>query len=227
MLLHTIHQLNMVFKIKQFFNVFLTKKLKLKEHSLYYYYKFLTNNYNSDNSYCLLIADLKDLKPIKTTTKIQLSQNSLPFNSNIKQVISKYGKKYYKLKQKTESFETTILLYRMKIGGYKTKLELHFCENKLFYFNYTFSYVKPKHINDIMSILEEKYTNSKKINIHEDYIIDEDANVIRISHDTGLSVQYISTKNSLFLDLNKRMDFIKKDNDLRLKKNREILKQKL
>ena len=193
----------------------------------YYYYECLANRYNNERSYLTFISDLESQSPLFTENEISLSAPKIFSETNIKYILKNYGKPHFRVTQKQDVFEVEILFYRIFIGKYKTKLELHFYNDQLFFFCYTFSYLKEENTQEIISIMQEKYLEGKPIDTKTNYIIDRHESIIQFCHDVDFTLNYISTRNKIFLDLQERHDFIKNKSESQRLRNREVLKDKL
>lgn len=215
---------NIICKIKEFFE----KNYRNYNNSGYaYYYENLENQYKSDQLYLDFKTNLESKIGKQTKTPIRLSKTFSSFEASIKEVISKFGKPIYRLKLKKNIFEFEILFYRLNLGKYKAKLELHFHKKKLFAFHYTFSNFKPHQISELTSVIKEKYLNNKDLDFNNEYIIDDTGSTIELSQNINFTITYTSTQNEIFLALEERLKSIKDNKRLQAKRNIEVLKRRL
>ena len=212
------------YKVKEFFE----KNYRYYNNKGYaYYYERLENQYKSDQSYLELTTKLEKKKAIQTNTSIRLSKKFSNFEASIEEVLSKFGKPIYRLTLTKDIFDVEILFYRLILGKYRTKLELHFHKNKLFAFHYTFSNTKPQQIKELTSVIKEKYLNNEDIDLNNEYIVDDNGSTLDISQNVNFSITYISTQNKIFAALEERLKYINNNADLQAKRNIEILKKRL
>ncbi len=104
---------------------------------------------------------------------------------------------------------------------------MHFHNNKLFAFNYTFSNTKPQQIKKLTSVIKVKYLNNEDIDLNNEYIVDDTGSTIDISQNVNFSINYTSTQNKIFVALEERLKFIKDKKKSQDKINIEIIKKRL
>lgn len=177
-------------------------KLFIQNKSYYprdYYYNKLLNKYNNVESY-LSLTRLHDKQALLTDKVISFSDHH-DFKANKKKYFKKkYGKPNYSIVNVFPFGNIKIMFYRIKIGGLKTKLELHFFQNTLFMYNYTFSYLKNEsEKNQIFNVLKEKYMIDKEKNLALDncYIKDKNNTVIVLTNSVDFTINYIHNINSV------------------------------
>jgi hypothetical protein len=74
---------------------------------------------------------------------------------------------------------------------------MHFFENKLFFFNYTFPYLNKTDNNEIINLLQKKYT-SESNNYAGQNIIDNFNSCMQISNNVELTINYVSLNCDFF-----------------------------
>lgn len=90
--------------------------------------------------------------------------------------------------------DVDVLFYKQCMGGHKTKIEYHFFKNQLFFYGYIFSYVDKKQVQEIRTIIKEKYRVDEDISENDVKLIDEFGNVIQLKWDVYFTVQYFLGK---------------------------------
>ncbi len=155
------------------------------------------SNYIDATAYYSLHKDLKQKKALETNTNIVLNhgeQDSLSFKP--KSVRRLFGKPNAKLMSRRCTENVLIYFYRKIIGGHKVKLELHFIDNKLFFYNYRFSHLNAADKASIIEILEGKYLQVTTIDIANNYISDINGSRIIINDGVEFSMEYIVCTSS-------------------------------
>ena len=89
------------------------------------------------------------------------------------------------------------LLYRVKLAGQNVKIEMHFYENKLFYYKFIFSYAKAEDRRVLSNALIEKY-NLPNIDLSSHTIFDQQRNCIQIEDYIEFTISYTQMENPIF-----------------------------
>lgn len=184
----------------------LRKILKLFRKNKYYYnprkyyYEKLLDNYSSIESYIGLVKH-NDKQALLTDIDISFS-NEPDFIKNPKIYTQKnYGKPNYTIVNNFPFGEITILFYRIFLGNYKAKLKLHFFQNSLIVYSYTFSYLgNDSEKKNILNVLKEKYKINKDIIPNECYIVNKKGTMITFSDNIDFTIYYIDYINSAIYD---------------------------
>jgi hypothetical protein len=158
-------------------------------YSKNYYHDKSFAIYNSPESLTKLF-DCSKKEVIETKTPIFLHKN-IEFGSFPKKVRKKMGKASFKFVRTVSSLDFKILLYRMYLGGYKTKQEVHFYEDSLYYFNYIFSYLSTSDKENIKKLLCKKYLKQACELINK-IIIDEYGNKLFITENVDFTINYLT-----------------------------------
>jgi hypothetical protein len=173
-------------------------------HNINYYYQQLVEYYTDFSEYSR-ITDLYKKKELLATDQIISFQEDHLFNQkNKKQILKKirFKQALFKYRIKKNDLNIEIYFYKIKIGGFKVKLEIHFHERKMFYYNYTFTdYSNNQQLRDIIEIIQEKYLDGLPMDIYTQNIIDQDQTVLSIENTMELRIHYISTKSSIIQTL--------------------------
>lgn len=209
------------------FRKILGLKPRKKPYLGYYYYEQLSNRYKSNTSYLNIYKLYKKKNACKTTVDIKVAKNFNTFDIHLKDAKAKYGKPYFILDKKEDGFKIKILLYRLYLGKYRAKLELHFYNNTLALFAYTLSHLSERETDDILSIFQEKYLNKEDCDFNKNCIVDKHQNVILVHREDDLSIKYLSSNSPLFSDLEKHYRQQKNRQDSQHKINRENIMKKI
>jgi len=178
-----------------------------------HHYEQLLGKYNNIENYLQVYKDALEKKKICTSNEIFL-KNNLEFDCTINKAERLYDKPHYVIKNTTDH-NINILFYRLLIGGQKVKCEMHFYEKRLFFFNYTFSYVTDPDKELIIKVIHNKYL-SDSFDYQNENIIDKNGNIITINESHGLVINYIASTHKFFKEVTSLMEInkftqIKKD----------------
>jgi hypothetical protein len=205
---------------------FFFRRKKSFPYSRSSYYENLLVEHNNGQLYLILMKDLKNTNEIETNTEIQFMDNKKINEINKECIIRKYGNPNYKFINGALS-EIEILIYRQKLGSYKTKLELHFFKNNLFLYTYTFSYLTLKEKNEIIKIIKEKYLERECKDIINYNIVDKNKNIIMLNDGVDFSIKY-SRKNNIDLEtILKNNEFQNSKEENKRKRDKKILFKRL
>ena len=147
-------------------------------------------------------------------------------------VVKKFGKPCLKIVNDFHWVNIMILFYKVKIGSNRTKLELHFVsENgcyKLFYFSYTFRYLKYRERAEYLDIVLNKYGVPGDFDIKNDYILDRNHNALSVKNSLDFKIEYIKNLDSdFFSDIRNYVDRKKKINEVKLAGKRKEVFERL
>lgn len=208
-------------KIKRFF-----RKLFFQT-SRYYSYSYYRDRsfymYNNLESLCNLFKIEK--QEIKTDKTIFLHAK-IPFGSNSKLVKRKLGKPMCYIKKCINTLEFNILFYKMYLGGYKTKQEAHFFEDKLYYFSYVFSYMNDSDKESLKKLICKKYLK-KECDLNNLKIVDKYGSAIFITESVDFTINYLCGDKNLFDKFKSILKEINSERHKLHKKNHEELLMKL
>lgn len=163
----------------------------------YYYYERLVEHYKDLSEYYRIIAMFEAKTDLKTNEVITLIEK-IKFDEITKRIIlKKYRKPQFKYKIQEKYLQIEILFYKIYIGGYRVKLELHMYEHKLFYYNYTFTNnLNNQQRQEIIKIIQEKYLQDILFDASKQNIIDENHTQIHIENSLELKIHYLNTMNN-------------------------------
>lgn len=184
--------------INIFRNIF--KKIKNSSsyyYPRYYYYEQLVERYKDLSEYYRIIAMLEAKTVLKTNEVIAIFEKIIFDKITKKTILKKYGKPQFKYKIQEKYLQIEILFYKINIGGYRVKLELHMYERKLFYYNYTFTNnLNNQQRQEIIKIIQEKYSQDSLFDASKQDIIDENHTQIHIENSLELKIHYLNTMNN-------------------------------
>ena len=170
---------------------------ELKFNPKAYYYEKKVDKYSDTNAYYDLISLLNDKIEIVSSTVIGNDESLKIGVTSYSSSIKHNGKPNY-ANNSSQKKDVKTLYYKQFIGEHKTKLELHFYKNNLFFYCYTFSHLKENDKEEIIKILEQKYFNSGSLDVQNNYL--KDLNNIHISFidNIDFTINYFDPKSEIF-----------------------------
>jgi hypothetical protein len=156
-----------------------------------YYYEKLQSKYEKVQSYVDLYVSNSKLSALDS--KIQIKPE---LGSSCETIKQKYGEPYHRLINAT-ALKNQIFFYKFILGGYKTKCEMHFFRNKLFFFNYTFSYLTSSDKAKIIEFLSKKYLH-ESVDLKMSKITDAFGNEISIHDAIDFVINYLACRSEFF-----------------------------
>jgi hypothetical protein len=133
------------------------------------------------------------------------SLNHQFYATRTKSLMKRYGKPLYNISHKHGEHRFRILFYKQIIEDQKVRLEFHFCDDKLFYYSYTFPYLSDEEKNKFMDQIGKKY-GLDQTDLKVKCIEDPDGIRLHLSDSLGLCLKYLDN-NAAFLDLLKHHRF--------------------
>ena len=200
-------------KIKIFFMRKLFKKVKrifnrINNGQLYFsgdYYLSSLRRYDDLDTYLYLFKKKNNQHDLYTDKEICFS-SKLKFGSSIKEFKSEISSQRPKVTKKT-ALGFDVFVYKIKVGGHRAKLEVHFSQDKLFYFSYTFRKVYTQDTKEIVDVLCMKYLNTSNSDYSNNSIIDNFKNRIEIIEDGAkLKINYLSADIDFLYSAKDEMD---------------------
>ncbi|MCK5169791.1 MAG: hypothetical protein KAQ75_07925 [Bacteroidales bacterium] len=162
-------------------------------YSRHYYYDKSFTMYYSIESLCKLFSI--DKEKVETQTTLFLNKN-INFGSNQHQIKNKLGSPSCYMSRSVNSLDFKIMYYRMYLGGYKTKQEVHLYENTLYYFNYIFSYLNSSDKEILKKLLCKKYLH-EGCEIMDKVIIDKYGNLLFVTDNVDFTINYLTGDKSI------------------------------
>ena len=162
-------------------------------HSTNYYNLSKLNEYEEKDvySYINLINDISSKKIKKTNSNIYLLSGKKNRAITTRDVRNYYGKPNQVIRNKQDSFDITIYVYRIYLGNYRARFKLHFNNGKLVLYTYGFSSLKDEEKKEIINTLSKKYLKQENLDINNEYILDAKNTMITFSQQTNFSINYI------------------------------------
>ncbi len=209
--------------LRQNFQAFFSKIFGSRSYEYrgreYYRFRFV-NTYDSCSAY---LAFYKDKVLVKTPLSIN-SDSELKLLDDIKRIVKIWKKPRYKLK--IQQGLVDVLCYKKLVAGQYVNCELHFFNDELFYFNYTFRTNDTKTLDRIKKVLEDKYLNGTILKSNE-AIVDDYDNRLMLEQKLRISVHYFANL-SQYMSIAPKLEDEKRDIKVRLERqNREDLMKTL
>ncbi|RPH33756.1 MAG: hypothetical protein EHM93_03720 [Bacteroidales bacterium] len=154
-----------------------------------YYYERLFEKYTDATSYLSIVASVQSKQNIVSQRLISFNKNEFK-NTTKQDVYKQYGKPNYQIKT-NKVLKTELFFYRVFIGGHRVKLDLHFYNNSLFFYSYTFSYLREDEKYQIVNLIEKKYLDEKPFDYNNFVIIDGKQSIINIIDSMDFTINYI------------------------------------
>jgi hypothetical protein len=173
--------------------------------------------YHNLDSYVELIEGLKAKSQRKTLKSIGFSSYKLFDDINPEYIIRRFGKPNYTFDKNKKSLGIEVYFYKQVLGSHRTKLEIHFYQNVLFLYSYTFSYLCSDDKAEVKRLYEKKYLNHCELNVLEDYIINRNNFIISFSDNIDFTVTYFNSEASI---LNNVYELVNKEK--RLERSKKI-----
>ena len=194
-----------IFVVSQIVNIEIMKNIFYRTFSFFirknkgsypygHSHKKFVSRFNEPESYTFLIRD-SELPTVESDKEISYSHH-LKFGMDYKIYKKKLGKPNNFMHQ-TEPIDRRILYYKFIMGGHRTKCELHFYKDKLFFYCFTFPYLTEENKKEILNILYEKYVNHP-IDMENVKIADKNNNILFIENRVELTVNYVALSSEIF-----------------------------
>lgn len=103
---------------------------------------------------------------------------------------------------KLPQFELTVAGFRSEMFNYEMKTYYYFANNRFFMGEYSFKVPEDEKINEISSILQQKYLETEKV-FNEDFLIENEHQAIICFEHNGfhLSIKYLNHADKKILEL--------------------------
>lgn len=148
----------------------------------------LCSKYNSPYTYLSIFNLHNNYFNINTDVKIAYDSN-IDFGSSTRDVKRSINLPYIKVKSNRIP-NCEILYYKLLVGKIKTKLEMHFIDDELFFFNYQYTTISRNTKHEILKLISTKYNSGNELNTN--IISDNEGNFIYVDDKFDLTVNYIS-----------------------------------
>ena len=140
----------------------------------------------------------KNISKRKIATKVNLEYSKhIQFGATVSHVKKTMPGKAYVMPFNSEGVNRKVILYRVKIGAQKVKVEMHFYKNQLFFYKFIFSYASPTERRDLTRELISKY-DLPNVDMTSHTIFDKNRNCIQVDDYIEFSVSYTEMDNPIF-----------------------------
>lgn len=175
----------------------LVQKLFGSTHkTAYRYTENILDKYSDLLEYKYIHNSSKRLNQLKLNTPISLI-NGLKLGATINEVRRKFKVAPYVQTIKSDGLRRNILLYKIKLGGQKVKIEVHFYKNELFFCKTTISYLKESEKEEAIRHFGQKY-NFEELVFTNKNLIDENNNCVKLTTGKDFVLNYIQLENPIF-----------------------------
>jgi hypothetical protein len=189
-MLRAFHNYEVVERIRDWF----TSKNPM--NGSHYSYANTLEKYNDLNEY----SDVYDqnISRRKITTDVDLEYSKyIQFGTSINEVKKIMPKRTHQISFNSNSLYRKVLLYRVKIHDQNVKIELHFYQNKLFYYKFIFSYASPIERKELSRGLINKY-KLPNLDLTSHTIFDKNRNCIQVDDYMEYTISYTQMNNPFF-----------------------------
>lgn len=193
-------------------------------YSHYSYYQKLIEHYNDLSEYLRVIYLYKSKESLKTNHLISTKED-IGFNTiNKKQLLKEFKQPQSKHKMVDNDLNIEIYFYKVYLGEYRVRMEMHLSNDKLFYFNYTFiNHLTNHQKNDIITIIQDKYLKGATFDILTQKIVDKNEVVLHIEDLMEFKIHYMcASSNSIQMIDSYRKINIMERNNITVKKRNEL-----
>lgn len=163
------------------------------------YNENLLRHYDNLNAYFDLLNQSNSRIEVRSNRPITLS-DTIHLNDHKSKVEKILGNPTHSYCNRKLPNNLKVYLYKHKIGGFKTKTELHFFNDHLFYFNHYFADLSTKDKLFVLKTINKKYFNEVE-NPREFTAFDDQDNKIYISEDINLTINYLSNNQAIIEEL--------------------------
>jgi hypothetical protein len=178
---------------------FLKKDNSISYYPRKYYYESMIDKYKDLSAYYNL--ELVNTKKSLFTNKAITLIKGQKFNLKRKQIIENFGKPRVKFRIREQSLIIDILIYKIYLGEYPIRLEIHMNKGNLYYYKYTFISKQTMTSEDkqkIISIIQDKYLQGSQIDIATQNIINKHKKVLQVEDDVNFKIYYMDLSSITF-----------------------------
>ena len=190
---------------------FVQKLFGNTNRSAYRYTENILSKYQDLIEYKYLHNSSRRLNQIQTKKSISLVKG-LKLGASINEVRKQFSVSPYVNSYKSKGLKRTILLYKIKYGGQKVKIEAHFYKNQLFFSKYIFSKVSETEQGGLVNLFGKKY-GLQDLGFENKNIIDASHHCVKINTGTELSINYIQLENPFFEKMQSKMAIVPNEID--------------
>jgi hypothetical protein len=169
---------------------FLSKIFGVKSSKEAYYQKKLSKFHSLTNYYIYLRDLSKNKERVDTSVEIELISSSNKPISTLKDITKAFGKPAFRMDLYNRK-NLQALLYKTYIGKHRATFELHFYNDKLYYYSYSFSMLNNAEKKAIADLIKRKYINTEIESIDRCFIQDTHGAQIFINDGVNFSIDYL------------------------------------
>jgi hypothetical protein len=189
-------------------------------------YRSLLVRYDDPVFYSGLLHDIRTKQKLLSSEEISLFREKLFRQITAGDIRRAYGKPGYRLR-KSDPFKREILFYQVKLGLHRANLELHFSDDELFFYSYSFPCLKNEDRIRVLQIIESKYLEGERCDFEKYTITDDSYNYISIRERGVLTINYIRFASAFFEELALFMAKQEADKEMARKRTVEHLFERL
>ncbi|MCX7861902.1 MAG: hypothetical protein N2449_02780 [Bacteroidales bacterium] len=198
-------------------------KSYIKRSNIYYKSYYYRNSFTPFNFY-ERYEKIKQQPYYKTETPI-LFKGKVPFATNIKEIQQLLGKAHYIHHEENLRGYITVY-YKNKLSSIKNKSQLHLYNNQFFYGIQLFPYLNKVQIQEFYELLRIKYQFPSNIEFPIT-ICDSNQNLLVVSNNVGLILEYISGDNLLVTSVIQEFNHVLNELSALEQKRRQLLIESL
>jgi len=176
---------------------FLQKLFGNTQRTAYRYTENILDKYEHLLEYKYIHNSSKRLNQIHTEEPIILMED-LSLGSTIREVRKQFSGKPFVKMYRSNGLTRTILLYKIKMGGQKVKVEAHFYKNEMFFSHFTFSEPKNKDQSNLLQHFAAKYKVADLDFVQKNIVGQNNHSAKIITIDKGVTISYIDLENRFF-----------------------------
>jgi hypothetical protein len=140
----------------------------------------------------------KNISKRKIATKVDLEYSKhIQFGATVSHVKKTMPGKAYLMPFSSQGVNRKVILYRIKIGNQKVKVEMHFYKNQLFFYKFIYSYASPTERRELTRALISKY-NLPNIDVTSHTIFDKSRNCVQVDDYIEFSISFTEMENPIF-----------------------------
>ncbi|MCL3780302.1 hypothetical protein EMN47_07835 [Prolixibacteraceae bacterium JC049] len=169
---------------------FLSKIFGVKSSKEAYYQKKLSKFHNLTNYYIYLRDLSKNKERVNTSVEIELVSSTNNAIYTLRDITKAFGKPAFRMDLYNRK-NLQALLYKTYIGKHRATFELHFHNDKLYYYSYSFSMLNNAEKKAIADLIKRKYINTEIESIDRCFIQDTQGAQIFINDGVNFSIDYL------------------------------------
>ena len=166
-------------------------------HNLSYFsHGNVIQKYDDINRYCDIYDKNISKRKIATQLDVEYSKH-IQFGASLSNVKKSMPGKPYQMPFSSNGVNRKVVLYRLKLGSQKVKVEMHFYKNQLFFYKFIYSYASPSERRELTRALISKY-NLPNVDVTSHTIFDKNRNCIQVDDYIEFSISFTEMGNPIF-----------------------------